>query len=413
MGKLRSEKETKELKERIQKDTVALLNEFKAKGYQTREGTNTHLISSIVADFVNKVIDQRKRDLSVLSLWETNDMSVIVPLMFARYRLYNNRHQPEIFDVSDLSGNLKIHQKVPNLPFLTYVGDNAAIECTIKTISFTSIGDDKTIDLNVPYDSAYAGSYGELIKEDGETINLRESETSETGVFVERDYVIMPNEEGSAIFVPLRDFAREFGISKGTIKITVYCKPSRKVELSKTQGLRRLQQAVDITPELLKFTLTQLLAKFPTFRGISKEETKDYLEVKYSTKVELFENEIVIGAPDYEIERIQRFVDVNSFEKLEVRFPNLCRINIHFGDNSKVELLRELKDFVRSKLTPMESIVDDNLTKKVYYLADLFFANKFLLEANKIKNDCKISIKTQLSLSGDLVSSNFAKSEVV
>ena len=274
-----------------QKDLETLLGMLNLKGFQTNKGSNTYMLASTVVDFINKVIDQRQNDLSILSLWDTQDLSALVPLLYDRYRLYNERHQPKIYDIKNLylKDQLEYFKPVPSYQKLVCFDPKNELACLAftKTIIIGRLDNLAPIPLGVDYNELFAGSQLLLNARNATDKEFFESYTSEFGVHQERDYIILPNETGEAVFYPITDFRQYSEKVDDSLSLTVLVRPNEMKGYGDDIQFPLVKDYVEITPDLLRFTLTQLMQNFAKFRGLSLQELAEFVTYRYQVSHKL------------------------------------------------------------------------------------------------------------------------------
>ncbi len=379
-----------------QKDLETLLGMLNLKGFQTNKGSNTYMLASTVVDFINKVIDQRQNDLSILSLWDTQDLSALVPLLYDRYRLYNERHQPKIFDVHNLylKDQLKSFEPVPSHQKLVCIDPQNELACLAftKNIIINRLDNEVPTSLGTQYEELFAGS--QLLLNNREFF---ESYTSEFGVHQERDYIILPNETGEAVFYPITDFRQELQADDkldDALKLTVLVRPNDLRDYGEDIEFPLVKDYVEITPDLLRFTLTQLMQNFAKFRGISLQELAEFVSYRYRVDFKLVEDEFVIDASNAIIQEIKEFADrnlslVDKVKNIKFVKPKVTEVSAVIEEPT---LNQKLQHYLHDNLAKFEDI--NKLKERVYQLVDMFYAVTFGLDANfaKSQNPCVISV---------------------
>lgn len=377
-----------------QKDLETLLGMLNLKGFQTNKGSNTYMLASTVVDFINKVIDQRQNDLSILSLWDTQDLSALVPLLYDRYRLYNERHQPKIYNIKNLflKDQLEYFKPVPSYQKLVCFDVKNELACLAftKTIVITRLDNEVPTQLGVQYDELFAGS--QLLLNDREFF---ESYTSEFGVHQERDYIILPNETGEATFYPITDFRQEIQSDKqgDSMTLTLLVKPNDMRDYGDGLNFPLVKDYVEITPDLLRFTLTQLMQNFAKFRGMSLLELAEFVSYRYQKDFKLTDTELVIDASDAIIKELREFANRNLSEfdkKKNVKFvkPKITNVSVSIEEHA---LNHKLQHYLEDNLAKFEE--SSKLKERVYQLVDMFYAVTFGLDANYAKSQSPCTIQ--------------------
>ncbi len=378
-----------------QKDLETLLGMLNLKGFQTNKGSNTYMLASTVVDFINKVIDQRQNDLSILSLWDTQDLSALVPLLYDRYRLYNERHQPKIYDIHNLfvKDQLEYFKQVPGYQKLICFNVKSELACLAfaKTVVIGRLDNEVPTPLGVQYDELFAGSQLMLNQRE-----FFESYTSEFGVHQERDYIILPNETGEAVFYPITDFRQELqstGDGDDTLILTLLVKPNDMRDYGDDLNFPLVKDYVEITPDLLRFTLTQLMQNFAKFRGMSLLELAEFVGYRYQKDFKLTDTELVIDASDAIIEELREFANRNlsEFDKQKnVKFvkPKITNVSVSIEEHA---LNHKLQHYLEDNLAKFEE--SSKLKERVYQLVDMFYAVTFGLDANYAKSQSPCTIQ--------------------
>lgn len=376
-----------------QKDLETLLGMLNLKGFQTNKGSNTYMLASTVVDFINKVIDQRQNDLSILSLWDTQDLSALVPLLYDRYRLYNERHQPKIYDIKNLylKDQLEYFKPVPSYQKLVCFDPKNEMACLAftKTIIIGRLDNLSPIPLGVDYNELFAGS--QLLLNDKEFF---ESYTSEFGVHQERDYIILPNETGEAVFYPITDFRQYSEKVDDSLSLTVLVRPTEMKGYGEDIQFPLVKDYVEITPDLLRFTLTQLMQNFAKFRGLSLQELAEFVTYRYHSDFKLTDEEFIVDASNAILQEIKEFADRNLCypdKSKGVKFlkPKVTNVSTVIEEPT---LNHKLQHYLEDNLAKFEDL--SKLKERVYQLVDMFYAVTFGLDANfaKSQNPCKIEV---------------------
>ena len=381
-----------------QKDLETLLGLLNLKGFQTNKGSNTYMLASTVVDFINKVIDQRQNDLSILSLWDTQDLSALVPLLYDRYRLYNERHQPKIYDIKNLylkdqPGQLEHFKPVPSFQKLICFDPKNELACLAftKTVIIARLDNEVPTPLGVQYEELFAGS--RLVLAD---LEFHESFTSETGVHQERDYIILPDSSGEATFYPITDFRKSANAENSNpLELTLLVRPNNMKDYGDDPNLASLELVkdyVEITPDLLRFTLTQLMQNFAKYRGIGPQDLADFVKLRFNRDVKLTETELVVDSNYATIQEIRNFAERNlsKFVQLNINKPKLINVNVII--ENQPNLNQSLQKYLTDNLAKFEDA--GRLKERVYQLVDMFYAVTFGLDANfaKSQNPCKIEL---------------------
>lgn len=393
-----------------QKDLETLLGMLNLKGFQTNKGSNTYMLASTVVDFINKVIDQRQNDLSILSLWDTQDLSALVPLLYDRYRLYNERHQPKIYDIKNLylGDQLEYFKPVPSYQKLVCFDPKNELACLAftKTVIIARLDNETPTPLGVEYHELFAGS--QLLLNGREFF---ESYTSEFGVHQERDYIILPNETGEAVFYPITDFRHELQATDkldDSMSLTLLVRPNDMRDYGLDIQFPLVKDYVEITPDLLRFTLTQLMQNFAKFRGLSLQELTEFATYRYQVDHKLTEEEFVVDASNAILQEIREFADRNlcypdKIKNLKILEPRIFNVSTIIEEPT---LNHKLQHYLKDNLAKFEEI--EKLKERVYQLVDMFYAVTFGLDANyaKSQNPCKIQVLEALDEDGDEDSEN-------
>lgn len=392
---------TKDKQKSQQKDLETLLGMLNLKGFQTNKGSNTYMLASTVVDFINKVIDQRQNDLSILSLWDTQDLSALVPLLYDRYRLYNERHQPKIYDIKNLylkdqPGQLEYFKPVPSYQKLVCFDPKNELACLAftKTVIIARLDNIAPTSLGIEYDELFAGSQLLLnIKGSGDR-EFFESYTSEFGVHQERDYIILPNETGEAVFYPITDFRQYSEKTDDSMSLTLLVRPNDMKGYGDDILFPLVKDYVEITPDLLRFTLTQLMQNFAKFRGLSLQELAEFVAYRYQVDHKLTEEEFVVDASNAIIQEIREFADRNlsypdKIKNVKILEPRIFNVSTIIEEPT---LNHKLQHYLKDNLAKFEDI--EKLKERVYQLVDMFYAVTFGLDANfaKSQNPCKIQV---------------------
>lgn len=391
-----------------QKDLETLLGMLNLKGFQTNKGSNTYMLASTVVDFINKVIDQRQNDLSILSLWDTQDLSALVPLLYDRYRLYNERHQPKIYDIKNLylKEQLEYFKPVPSYQKLVCFDPKNELACLAftKTVIIARLDNETPTPLGVDYNELFAGSQLLLnIKGSGDR-EFFESYTSEFGVHQERDYIILPNETGEAVFYPITDFRQYSEKTDDSMSLTLLVRPNDMKGYGDDILFPLVKDYVEITPDLLRFTLTQLMQNFAKFRGLSLQELAEFVTYRYQVDHKLTEEEFVVDSSSAILQEIREFADRNlgypdKIKNVKILEPRIFNVSTIIEEPT---LNHKLQHYLKDNLAKFEDI--EKLKERVYQLVDMFYAVTFGLDANfaKSQNPCKIQVLEALVEDSDI-----------
>lgn len=383
-----------------QKDLETLLGLLNLKGFQTNKGSNTYMLASTVVDFINKVIDQRQNDLSILSLWDTQDLSALVPLMYDRYRLYNERHQPKIYDIKNLylKDQLEYFKPIPSYQKLICFDPENELACLAftKTVIIARLDNEVPTPLGIQYEELFAGSRLVLVD-----LEFHESFTSETGVHQERDYIILPDSSGEATFYPITDFRKSANAENSNpLELTLLVRPNNMKDYGDDPNLASLELVkdyVEITPDLLRFTLTQLMQNFAKYRGMEPQDLADFVKLRFNCDIKLTETELVVDSNFATIQEIRNFAERNlsKFVQLNINKPKLINVNVvieESNQSNRHNLNQSLQKYLTDNLAKFEDA--GRLKERVYQLVDMFYAVTFGLDANfaKSQNPCKIEL---------------------
>lgn len=402
---------TKDKQKSQQKDLETLLGMLNLKGFQTNKGSNTYMLASTVVDFINKVIDQRQNDLSILSLWDTQDLSALVPLLYDRYRLYNERHQPKIYDIKNLylkdqPGQLEYFKPVPSYQKLVCFDPNNELACLAftKTVIIARLDNETPTPLGVDYNELFAGSQLLLNINGSGDREFFESYTSEFGVHQERDYIILPNETGEAVFYPITDFRQYSEKTDDSMSLTLLVRPNDMKGYGDDILFPLVKDYVEITPDLLRFTLTQLMQNFAKFRGLSLQELAEFVTYRYQVDHKLTEEEFVVDSSSAILQEIREFADRNlgypdKIKNVKILEPRIFNVSTIIEEPT---LNHKLQHYLKDNLAKFEDI--EKLKERVYQLVDMFYAVTFGLDANfaKSQNPCKIQVLEALVEDSDI-----------
>lgn len=367
----------------------ALLQSLNDAGFQTNKGSNTYVLASVIHDYIQKTIKARSKDLGIIGLWETNDMNLLVPMMFDRYGIYCTRHTPKVYNLQDLDYDKEpeILQQLPGYSSACYLGDNKVVHGSVKTFIIKRLDNLEPTKLGVPYDALFEGSFAKVGSND-----IKESEMSITGVYTENDYVILPNTEGEALFYPITNFKSKFPGNKEPITLNLIVNTNQKDSLDGV--IYRVKDQVVITCDLLRFTLTQLMQSFPKYRGLTLEQFSDYIKLKYNADAYTLPESkqvIFVDCTSQVLEEIKEFADANNFKDYQLELPGNSTILIE--SKFKDEIISYLKE----KVFISSVHVTEDLEEQVYHNVDMFYATKFGLEANYVKSQNGTKIKVDLS----------------
>lgn len=397
MASYRDNIKIKDKQKSQQKDLETLLGMLNLKGFQTNKGSNTYMLASTVVDFINKVIDQRQNDLSILSLWDTQDLSALVPLLYDRYRLYNERHQPKIYDIKNLfvKDQLEYFKPVPSYQKLVCFDPKNELACLAftKTVIVARLDNIAPTPLGIEYNELFAGSQLLLNSKGSGDREFFESYTSEFGVHQERDYIILPNETGEAVFYPITDFRQYSEKTDDSMSLTLLVRPNDMRGYGEDIQFPLVKDYVEITPDLLRFTLTQLMQNFAKFRGMSLQELAEFVVYRYQVDHKLTEEELVVDASTAILQEIREFADRNlgypdKIKDVKIVEPRVFKVNTVIEESV---LNQKLQKYLKDNLAKFEDIA--KLKERVYQLVDMFYAVTFGLDANFAKSQTPCTIE--------------------
>lgn len=328
-----------------------VLKLFEDWGYVTHKGSNSFILANILVDYSQRLFEEKAQNLAYLNYWETQDIAVLSRLAYERYRIYNTRKTPDLYEFSQDSafGLLKTHNGLADCEeYVVSLGSPSKIQGPIK--------------LRKSYDSLFAKSV--LFDENKEIVG-QESFMDEEGSFIEMDYVIIPDLEEEAVFIPSNEFIHHLKSSKSkNIKLKIFVDRSSPVP----KGLKKIKDGYDIDCDYLRFVTTELFAKFKILNRMSPYNFVKFLKLKYKKEFKIDENVIISPLKANESQEILDFAVRNVIPSLGKSWE------IDTTSKVVVESNKEFMDYLKDK----EKIIKSgDLDSYMDYLVRDFYSSKY------------------------------------
>lgn len=381
--------EEKKLKPEVKK----LLKMFEEAGYQTHRGTNSYLLANIIVDYTQRILLERANTMTYLNYWETQDIAVLAPLAFERYRIYNMRSSGTIYQAvnggpvgQSYQGSVRISKNefMQGQPLLVNLGHPNRIT--------------RPLPLKVAYEDLLAGSSLVLsskeqpAKDFGEP-DFLESFMDEDGKYIEQDYLILPDEEGQAVLIPTNYYLeriKKVDYPVGTnARVLVF---ARKTDIS--PDLTPIRDAIEIDCDYLRFITTELMAKFAILNRMSVESFIKFLKLRYFTEAKVQHNKIYADLPQEKLGEVLDFAVRNVIapvgQEWEVAEMGKARVVVASWSDAKdsleikeriLEIISYLKSSVGRVLDPHE------IEPMVNYYVDEFYRERYGFKGVKVKEE--------------------------
>lgn len=381
--------EEKKLKPEVKK----LLKMFEEAGYQTHRGTNSYLLANIIVDYTQRILLERANTMTYLNYWETQDIAVLAPLAFERYRIYNMRSSGTIYQaVNDgpvgqsYQGSVRISKNefMQGQPLLVNLGHPNRIT--------------RPLPLKVAYEDLLAGSSLVLsskeqpAKDFGEP-DFLESFMDEDGRYIEQDYLILPDEEGQAVLIPTNYYLeriKKVDYPVGTnARVLVFV---RKTDIS--PDLTPVRDAIEIDCDYLRFITTELMAKFAILNRMSVESFIKFLKLRYFTEAKVRDNKIYADLPPEKLNEVLDFAARNVIapvgQEWAVAEMGKARVVVTSWSDAKdsleikeriLEIISYLKASVGRVLDPHE------IEPMANYYIDEFYRERYGFKGVKVKEE--------------------------
>lgn len=278
-----------------------LLEVFEKYGYSTAKGSNTYVLASVISDYLDKALTRKQAALNEHNFWTTNNINIATRIAFERYGIYNTRSHYRYYQSDDKLVQTKDGHTDVNVE-----------KVSLGTAKFLSM--DKPAKLYLEYQDLVAGSYcvGEH--------EYHEAGISAEGTFVPGDYVIMPDNNGYAVFQPLRKFK-----SNENVNITLYTK---KVQTN--HNVSMVKEALIIDCDYLRFVVRELFMKFKIFNNMSIESLQDYIQ-QVTGITPYCKDKVLYFVPKSETQKqeIEQFAKLHVKESVKLKIPNIVDLNIN------------------------------------------------------------------------------------
>lgn len=377
-----------EEEKRLKPEVKKLLKMFEEAGYQTHRGTNSYLLANIIVDYTQRILLERANTMTYLNYWETDDIAVLAPLAFGRYRIYNMRSSGTIYQaVNDgpvgqtYQGSVRISngEFMQGAPLMVNLGNPSHIV--------------KPLPLKVAYDELLAGSslvVSQTPKDFGEP-DFFESFMDEDGRYIEQDYLILPDEEGQAIFIPTELFLEKIRKSeypKGTnAKLLVF---TRREDIN--PDLTPIRDAIEIDCDYLRFITSELMAKFAILNRMSVESFAKFLKLRYGTTAKFDGNVIYAALPTDKLEEVLGFAKRNVIspvgQEWEIREMGKVTVVVDTWseDKESEESKSRLAEIVNYLNDNIGGIADPNeIAPMADYYTDEFYRERYGFKGVKEK----------------------------
>ena len=266
-------------KERLKPELQALLDKFEEAGYLTHKGTNSYVLANIIVDYTDRMIHDRLANTGNLSYWESQNIALVSLLAFDRYRIYNMRSTPAVYQAARPG---IIGQQVMNAVYNT---TDTVLQGKYHSINIPRHAWYAPINLNCQYQDLLSFAY--LTTPDGKT--YQESFMTSDGVYIEQDYYIVPDIKGNS-YLHLINYPNK------SEKIEYLNLVFLTTSIKEPEGIR-LNTGLQITPDYLRFVTTELFGKFKTLTRMQGSQFQKFLTLKYNCDIQINGNDIII--PDF------------------------------------------------------------------------------------------------------------------
>lgn len=382
-----------------------LLKEFEKEGFTTLTGSNTWLISNIVGDFLEKTIKEKMQQQSVFNFWETENLALASILAF-RFRVYNERHQPLLvkgrrtgLEWSDVSEFLKKDFEI-----------SAKMQKTSVIVAPKDFSLQNPISIPKEYDFLTNFLIFSLELSDGSEITLEESKMQPSGKFEANDFSVFPD-----LADPKKSLVHLVGSSEKIQKLL-----ERKDEISKirlTFGFlndidKKIQTEFDVlipelivSPDLLRFTVSELLGKLEFLSFSSIDERLQHCRRKFGNFDFLVQNNKIFweaSTPEFCVERISEIIPEFLHEKVQ-------KISISIGTDAhaflhiledKVKSILEIDDLTKPVFVSRTKFSIFEKTLKLLQSEQTFDFNVFLDERNQTSEIVELSFDFSKDFAG-------------
>lgn len=273
-----------ELQNILSPEVKEVLKLFEQYGYTTAKGSNSFILANILVDYSHRVLKERAKMMSYLNFWETDDIAVASKIAYEKYRIYNTRTIPELYNPE--RQDLTLGETYNNLPaFNQYLANANAVKFSLGQASKIK----EPIKLKIFYDEIYSSSYVFEGIRKIENVKYFESFMDSDGVYIEQDYVILPDDDGYAVFKPLNSFYKRARNSNENLILLLFTE--RKENLS--IPLKQVSERVEITCDYLRFVASELMAKFAILNRMSSVNFLRFLTLRYQKPFLIDDNRII------------------------------------------------------------------------------------------------------------------------
>lgn len=334
----------KKTEQTLNPEVKKVLEMFESYGYVTHKGSNSFILANILVDYAERVNQEKTNLLSSRNYWETEDTNIVTILAFERYRIYNTRSTPDIF--TDGKGNTIKGQKEYSL----IIPNPGKIK--------------EPVNLKVNYEELLTGSNIE---------GLNESGMDESGVYLEMDYVILPNIDGIAFLYPLSGFSEKLK-NKKSAKITLYLR-----EELNTHGLELIKSGYEVDADYLRFVTTELFAKFRILNRMSKANFLRFLNLRYKKPFKIEKSVIISSIKEPEIlDFAKANVIPDMGESWTMEFAKTVKISI--SDSGLLDFLKDKEEIIHSS----------KLEETILYHVTTFYLGNYGVEWNRYMPEVNI-----------------------
>lgn len=373
--------EEKKLKPEVKK----LLQMFEDAGYQTHRGTNSYLLANIIVDYTQRILEERANILTYLNYWETDDLSVLAPLAFERYRIYNMRSTGTIYQAPNAGPIGQTYKGAVRISHGEFMQGSPMIVNLGNPLKLPS-----SLPLKIKYDQLLSG--GSLVfagnPEGYAKPDFIESFMDEDGKYIEQDYIILPDEEGQAIFYPTHHLVEKLKNSPslqnattarelGTLRLLVYI---RKTDI--IPNLTPIQDAIEVDCDYLRFITSELMAKFAILNRMSVESFVKFLKLRYNADAKIQGNQIFANLDPLKLQEVLNFAIRNVIapvgQEWEIVRMNQYSIVVRTNNPVKTD---EILEYL--KLNIPRVLAMDEMHGIVDYYIDEFYRERFGFKGTK------------------------------
>lgn len=369
-----------EEEKRLKPEVKKLLKMFEEAGYQTHRGTNSYLLANIIVDYTQRILLERANTMTYLNYWETDDIAVLAPLAFSRYRIYNMRSSGTIYQAVNSGPVGQTYQGAVRISDSEFM-QGAPVMVNLGNPNH--IG--KSLPLKIAYSDLLSG--GSLVvsqtsKDFGEP-DFFESFMDEDGRYIEQDYIILPDEDGQAVFIPTEFFlekVRKIEYPKGTnAKLLVF---TRREDIN--PDLTPIRDAIVIDCDYLRFITSELMAKFTILNRMSIESFTKFLKLRYNATARFEGNVIYADLPTAKQEEVLDFARRNVIAPVgqEWEIKEMGRVTVvvesYSEDRESEEMKSRLAEIVKYLKDKIGGVADPHeIESMANYFTDEFYRERY------------------------------------